>query len=121
MLLSRQFGSTMAKRKSNGGGGLLMILSPAKTLDLSPIDSLSLELTTPDCDSDKTKQVAGIIKKKKKIQLPKVLGISPKLAETAFEVRRLSMYGEENSQAHLSVSDVSIGLPTEMIQEIAMM
>lgn len=63
-----------------------MILSPAKTLDLSPCDRLSGDWTTPECDEAKTKKIASIVKKQKAKELEKLLGISANLAKTAHEV-----------------------------------
>ena len=79
----------MPKRKVSGSSaakrGVMAILSPAKTLDLSPIDEegISLEWTYPDVDADKTKTIAKILKSKEQSQLAKLLNISTKLAATA--------------------------------------
>jgi len=78
-----------SKRKTaDSSSGILMILSPAKTLDLSPCDRrLFGDWTPPDCDAAKTKEVATILKKNKASDLAKLLGISANLAKTAHEVR----------------------------------
>lgn len=79
----------MPKRKqatTSAPTGILMILSPAKTLDLSPCDRLSGDWTTPECDEAKTKKIASIVKKQKAKELEKLLGISANLAKTAHEV-----------------------------------
>ena len=78
-----------ASSSSNTGNadGIMMILSPAKTLDLSPfhLDS-SLPICEPHCDLAKTRMVAGVLKEKKAKDLAKLLGISAKLADTAQKV-----------------------------------
>merc|ERR1712071_285381 len=66
----------------------MMILSPAKTLDLTPYlkDSYKETFpipTRPCCDIDKTNKIANAMKLKNKSSLEKLLGISPKLADTA--------------------------------------
>lgn len=92
-----------------GGGGIIkMILSPAKTLDLSPWPppntknddasnnndttthnhhcqhSLLLSHTTrPDCCPSKTIAIANAMKKYKQSELTKLLGISANIATTA--------------------------------------
>jgi hypothetical protein len=69
--------------------GIMMILSPAKTLDLSvwqPIGSLALAPTAPDCSPSQTLEVAKAMKGRKESELGKLLGISANLAKTASEV-----------------------------------
>lgn len=65
-----------------------MILSPAKTLDLSPLDDANVcsETTSPDCDVVKTKKVVEAMKKRKEGELGKLLGISANLAKTSHGV-----------------------------------
>mmetsp|Transcript_17674 Transcript_17674/g.23576 ORF Transcript_17674/g.23576 Transcript_17674/m.23576 type:complete len:332 (+) Transcript_17674:3-998(+) len=65
----------------------MMILSPAKTLDLTPYDENNdfPSLTTPSCDSAKTSIVASSMKKRKKADLTKLLSISAKLGDTAYQ------------------------------------
>jgi cytoplasmic iron level regulating protein YaaA (DUF328/UPF0246 family) len=60
--------------------GISMILSPAKTLDLTPL-SINLEVGTsqPDCDEFKTKQLVEIIKSKSKKQLKDLLKVSDRI------------------------------------------
>ena len=66
--------------------GILMILSPAKTLDLSPCNVDANKTTIPDCDEDKTRQIIEEMKKRKEGELGKLLGVSANLARTAHEV-----------------------------------
>ena len=70
-------------------GGVMMILSPAKTLDLSPFEAPSDDafpaLSTPDCDTAKTKVVAEAMKARSKKELEKLLGISANLAEKSHQ------------------------------------
>jgi hypothetical protein len=71
--------STMSKK------GILMILSPAKTLDLSPYAAAS-PCTSPDCDAKMTAELIHAMKKRKESELAKLLGISANLAKTAHQV-----------------------------------
>ena len=86
----------MAKKSSKSNkddaassGGVMMILSPAKTLDLSPFeppsDGAFPALSTPDCDTAKTKVVAEAMKARSKKELEKLLGISANLAEKSHQ------------------------------------
>lgn len=71
---------------NNGKGGFLMILSPAKTLDLSPMDiDKPIPWTKPECSLEKTKEVIQTMKGHAKSTggLSKLLGISTTLAGTA--------------------------------------
>jgi len=76
------------KRAAAGSGssprGLLMILSPAKTMDLSPI-GMPVSTTRPDCNAAQTAAVASAVKAagKEKGGFAKVLGISANLASLA--------------------------------------
>lgn len=67
-----------------------MILSPAKTLDLSPLDDAfacaTATTTYPDCDLDKTNQVMEAMKKRNEEELGKLLGVSVNLRRTALQV-----------------------------------
>eukprot|EP00587_Corethron_hystrix_P007957 CAMPEP_0113303630 /NCGR_PEP_ID=MMETSP0010_2-20120614/3967_1 /TAXON_ID=216773 ORGANISM="Corethron hystrix, Strain 308" /NCGR_SAMPLE_ID=MMETSP0010_2 /ASSEMBLY_ACC=CAM_ASM_000155 /LENGTH=331 /DNA_ID=CAMNT_0000157661 /DNA_START=216 /DNA_END=1211 /DNA_ORIENTATION=- /assembly_acc=CAM_ASM_000155 len=69
--------------------GPMMILSPAKTLDLSPLDaaalaSLPLSPTHPSCDSGRTAAVVeAVVKAGKSKGWKKVLGVSDSLASVA--------------------------------------
>lgn len=68
-------------------GGIMMILSPAKTLDLSPCSNrLATMWTEPECDVSKTNEIASEMKHRKQKDLQKLLGISANLAETAYGV-----------------------------------
>lgn len=62
--------------------GIMMILSPAKSLDLSPYEG-RLETTLPDCDPAKTIEIARAMKARNETALGKLLSISSKLASTA--------------------------------------
>lgn len=75
--------------------GIMMILSPAKTLDLSPFvlsnyypklgDKSDTFLTNPCCDPKKTSHLANVMKKQTPTQLMKLLKISSKLANVSHE------------------------------------
>mmetsp|Transcript_11837 Transcript_11837/g.14769 ORF Transcript_11837/g.14769 Transcript_11837/m.14769 type:complete len:328 (-) Transcript_11837:3-986(-) len=69
--------------------GIMMILSPTKTLNLEPFtapkSSSFPPLTTPSCDIKKTKEIAKAMKSYNEKQLAKLLGISAKIAQTAHE------------------------------------
>ena len=86
-----RFASSLATRSSMARhkkfkNGIMMILSPAKTLDLSPMSKIlsgQLEPTEPDCDRDCTGQVVKAMKKRNGGDLKKLLKLSAKLAETA--------------------------------------
>jgi len=84
----------MAKSSKSGNdgaasGGVMMILSPAKTLDLTPFNPPSADafpaLSAPDCDTAKTKVVAEAMKTRSKKELEKLLGISANLAEKSHQ------------------------------------
>ena len=68
--------------------GIMMLLSPAKTLDLSATNKSAEHWTRPDCSQEKTKGLAALLKKKKEGELAKLLNLSATLARTAHEVRR---------------------------------
>uniref|UniRef100_A0A7S3PX88 Uncharacterized protein n=1 Tax=Chaetoceros debilis TaxID=122233 RepID=A0A7S3PX88_9STRA len=73
--------STSTALKANRG--IMMILSPAKTLDLNKfvgIPENALKLTYPSCDTEKTKLLAGILKSKSQKELKTLLKISDKIA-----------------------------------------
>jgi len=66
--------------------GILMVLSPAKTLDLSeelPLENLPL--TQPDCSPAQTSEVATALKKLSTADLTQKLKVSAKLGQTASE------------------------------------
>jgi uncharacterized protein len=72
----------MAKKKN----GIMMILSPAKTLDLSPLDPVllgDLAPTEPDCNPAGSRQVAHAMKSRSEGELQSLLGLSKNLAKTA--------------------------------------
>ena len=73
----------MAFEKNND---IMMILSPAKTLNLLPTDKLREHWTRPDCDLEKTKEVIALMKQRKKGELASLLSLSAALAHTAHEV-----------------------------------
>lgn len=62
----------------------MMILSPAKTLDLEPYDG-NLETTWPQCDAAKTLEVVRAMKRRSEKELTKLLSISANLGKTAGE------------------------------------
>ena len=64
--------------------GIFMILSPAKTLDLSPIPLEDVEstFTLPGCDTIKTLKLAQIMKSKSKKQLKDLLKVSDKISDS---------------------------------------
>lgn len=80
------------KTTDSGGAnarGVMMILSPAKTLDLSPFEAPSPsfpQTSVPNCDAEKTKAVASAMKARSKKDLEKLLGISANLAEKSHQV-----------------------------------
>lgn len=81
------------KRKASGGNTsqnnkaeFLMILSPAKTLNLSPLEKdQPIPWTSPKCSDEKTQEIMKAMKEHAKdaTKLSKLLGISAKLAGTA--------------------------------------
>jgi len=83
--------SGVEEDNDDGAVGIMMILSPAKTLDLTPFvepssdssDSTFPPLTTPQCDTSKTKAVSTAMKHRSKKDLEKLLGISSNLAATS--------------------------------------
>jgi cytoplasmic iron level regulating protein YaaA (DUF328/UPF0246 family) len=74
----------MPPTTSHGGGGIAMILSPAKTLDLSPrAPPGGLAATTPDCRPEKTAEIAAAMKNRGEGELAGLLSLSANLAKTA--------------------------------------
>ncbi|GAX27744.1 uncharacterized protein FisN_13Hh156 [Fistulifera solaris] len=68
--------------------GIVMILSPAKTLDLSPFDGEStimknVGVTQPDCHHEQTRYIAQCMKQRSATELAKLLSLSTTLAQTA--------------------------------------
>lgn len=73
--------------KAHSSAEILMVLSPAKTLDLSPgARRLSGHWTLPNCNDAKTKQIAAAMKIRTAKELEGLLGISSNLATTAHKV-----------------------------------
>jgi hypothetical protein len=73
--------------KAHSCAEILMVLSPAKSLDLSPGSlRFSGDWTLPNCNDAKTRQIAAALKKRTVKDLEVLLGISSKLAKTAHEV-----------------------------------
>jgi cytoplasmic iron level regulating protein YaaA (DUF328/UPF0246 family) len=64
----------------------MMILSPAKTLNLSPLEHSPATTTIPHCNVGKTKEIMQAIKQRTQAELGRLLGISANLAQTAHEV-----------------------------------
>lgn len=63
----------------------MMILSPAKTLNLSPLEHSPATTTIPHCNVEKTKEIMQAIKQRTHAELGRLLGISANLAQTAHE------------------------------------
>jgi cytoplasmic iron level regulating protein YaaA (DUF328/UPF0246 family) len=85
----------MSQEQNEPKKGILMILSPAKTLDLSPLPTDSeyenlipdaSTFTIPDCHPEKTRKVVQAMKKRSQSELGKLLSISANLAKTSHEV-----------------------------------
>lgn len=94
--LPRTFCASMPKTKKEGKSasprGVMMILSPAKTLDFSLLPTSesvpdTSYFTSPGCHPDQTRQVVQAMKKRSTTELGKLLSISANLAKTAHEVR----------------------------------
>jgi hypothetical protein len=86
--------------------GIMMILSPAKTLDLSawqPIGG-SLVPTVADCSPSQTLEVAKAMKGRKESELGKLLGISANLAKTTSE-------GGAHFRFHVRLSFLCLSYP----------
>lgn len=92
-----QAGKAAASRR-----GVFMILSPAKTLDLTPIPLDDLDTSSPGCDKSKTLQLSQIMKSKSKKQLKDLLKVSDKISDAvknyyeAFEIQD----GDGNSNSN---------------------
>ena len=77
--------------KETNRHGIMMILSPAKTLDLSPslpAAATNLHLTLPECCPEKTAEIANAMKKLSTAELTKLLKLSANLAKTTSEYWR---------------------------------
>lgn len=67
--------------------GMILILSPAKTLNFAKVSSALLpRCSEPVCSLEKTKILADILKGKTKGELKALMGISDKIGATVFEV-----------------------------------
>ena len=73
----------------------MMILSPAKTLDLKPLIESDFvdnghdgipNLTVPSCDPMKTREVSDAMKRRSEKDLKDLLGLSANLGKTAHKV-----------------------------------
>lgn len=71
--------------------GMILILSPAKTLNLAKMAALKLPYTEPKCSSKKTKLLVDIMKGRSKSELKSLLGVSDKIADTVLQVRRIRL------------------------------
>lgn len=75
---------------TSGRRGIFMILSPAKTLDLSPLKSdvlshIEEDLSEPSCDPKKTRTLVDILQLKSQNELKKLLNVSDKISCTVKE------------------------------------
>lgn len=69
---------------SQGVRGIMMLLSPAKTMDLTPMESLGgLSTTWPDCRPTLTGEIARAMKRRSETELAKLLAVSKTLASTS--------------------------------------
>jgi len=74
--------------------GVMMILSPAKTLDLAHLDDAnkpnnipeSSLWTAPDCNLEQSRRLARAMKKRSQADLEKLLKLSANLAKTSHQV-----------------------------------
>lgn len=88
MALSASTSSKVAtSTMSSGRRGIFMILSPAKTLDRSPLskDTPSCHIqeenaSAPSCDPSKTRQLVEILQSKNQKQLKQLLNVSDKIS-----------------------------------------
>lgn len=82
--------------------GILMILSPAKTLDLSPTlpaAASNLQLTLPNCSPEKTTEIARAMKNLSNSEITKLLKLSTNLAKTTAEYwKRFEVDASNSSQ-----------------------
>jgi len=75
-----------------------MVISPAKTLDLSPLSERALEMVdhetiaaissakhTSLCDQEKTNEIVNIMKKKSETELKSLLSLSPALSKVSHQ------------------------------------
>ena len=77
-------------QNSASARGLMMILSPAKTLDVQNLEvssALAPSLCSPCCDTDRTKQLVQVLKSKNQGQLKKIMKISDNISTKVKKVR----------------------------------
>ena len=67
--------------------GIRMIISPAETFDLAPMNDVqsNLTLTNPDCCIEKSAAIAQSMKRMSKTEMAKVLKLSPALSNVTSE------------------------------------
>mmetsp|Transcript_23340 Transcript_23340/g.26587 ORF Transcript_23340/g.26587 Transcript_23340/m.26587 type:complete len:320 (+) Transcript_23340:459-1418(+) len=106
--LSAAFLLTMAtvnKITPKARNGLMMILSPAKTLNIAICGVAFEDLIDPTCDTERTCELANILKRQNKRDLKTMLSISDKLATSvhayydSFEVNPLERKKSEKIPA----------------------
>ena len=98
--ISRRISTTSLTMASKHKNGVIMVLSPAKTMDLRPLDQRASDYTQDDvdestitniskqyvdtcCDMNKTKSISKEMKKKSGSQLKTLLGISDSLSKVS--------------------------------------
>jgi cytoplasmic iron level regulating protein YaaA (DUF328/UPF0246 family) len=98
---------------------MIILLSPAKTLDLTPLKK-NVELTIP-IFNQQANQLNSILKKKKSAQLKKLMGISDQLAALNVERNQQFSASPLNEQLKQAVfmfkGDVYIGLQIETFSD----
>ncbi|CAB9517565.1 UPF0246 protein YaaA [Seminavis robusta] len=90
--------TSSSQESKDATGGIMMILSPAKTLDLDPLPNNHPEqdnynqnipdattFTMPDCHTENTLRVVKSMKTRTQKELEKLLGISANLAKKSHE------------------------------------
>ena len=89
-----------------------MVISPAKTLDLSPLSERELEMVdhetiaaissakhTSLCNYDKTNEIVDIMKKKSEAELKSLLSLSPALAKVSYQYwQEFSLENNDNKR-----------------------
>ncbi len=92
---------------------MILILSPAKTLDLTPLNTIQskFEPTIPNCNKALTRDVANAMKRhagKGKTHVAKLLGVSANIAATACQYwTDYSIIGENEETESKSESDMN--------------
>jgi len=98
--ISRRISTTTTLTMTNHKNGVIMVLSPAKTMDLRPLDqreddytqdgvdattiaNISKQYADTCCDMNKTKSISKEMKKKSGSQLKTLLGISDSLSKVS--------------------------------------